>query len=252
MLAFIDESGTPHPNDSCGTWSLAAVCIPRGRSRQLAQLIWGLKVKHYGAPAHGGMPMIELKAQRTLSRTRFFRSRIGHAKAKRAWGLGRSVFSAVHVFPDMRIFAITGKRPSAIPSTPRGLLPWHYVFLLQRIHLYALQLGQGTLATVVFDQKDPDIDSQLSHAFTYFLLKTNDGKRMTNILDVAMFVTSTATYGVQMADMVAGCLRQESEFWFHRGNDPYIKTIRRYAAIARGKTQDLTDASGPRILSGIY
>ena len=46
----------------------------------------------------------------------------------------------------------------------------------------------------------------------------------------------------------------KSKAWTDLGpdRDKALKTIRRYAAIARGKTQDLTDASGPRILSGIY
>src|SRR5690242_16989962 len=113
MLAFIDESGTPHPNDPCETWSLAAVCIPRTASRRLTQLLWGLKAKHYGTPTHRGMPTIELKAQNILSRSRFIRSRGRHVHAgsKRAWELGRSVFSAMRLLPEMRVFAITGRRP---------------------------------------------------------------------------------------------------------------------------------------------
>lgn len=43
MLAFIDESGTPHPNDTATKPTLAAVCIAEDECRIIARTMHSMK-----------------------------------------------------------------------------------------------------------------------------------------------------------------------------------------------------------------
>ncbi|RXZ82046.1 hypothetical protein EBB07_11985 [Paenibacillaceae bacterium] len=48
MLAFIDESGFPHPNDETLNPVLAAVCIPKDEIRNIMQRMYKIKMDIYG------------------------------------------------------------------------------------------------------------------------------------------------------------------------------------------------------------
>jgi len=256
MLAFIDESGIPHPSDPCPTWALAAVCFPKESSRRLAGVIHGLKMKHFGKPPNAGDPPVEIKAHALLNGRRYKQAALGHAKALRGANLVESVFDVIQKTKEIAVFGVTGERPTLPPRTPPGLLPLHYLFLLQRIYRHAVELGEETMAVVVFDEKDPDVDAKLSHAFAHFLFSVPEGQAMKNVLETAFFVSSKITFGVQLADLAASCLRQslglsiDGQFGGFTP-DPFISAIRRFDAILRSKTTDFNDPVRGS-LPGIY
>jgi len=251
MLAFIDESGDPHPTDSCMTWALAAVCVPPASSRQLSAVIHGLKMRHFGAPAEYGDPMVELKAKKMFNRTQFRRAAAGNTKAVRCLSLVDAVFGMIQTFDEMAIYAVVGKRPTTTPIVAQGYLSAHRRFLLQRIQRHAWDTGEETLAVLVFDEKDPYADAKLSLAVSNFLFNSAEGKKMTNLLETPMLVSSIATPGVQLADLVASCLRNEMELR-EEGKltgftaDHFVNAVGKYAAIVRGKTKNFPTEAGGR------
>ena len=112
------------------------------------------------------------------------------------------------------------------------------------------------MAVVVFDEKDPDVDAKLSHAFAHFLFSVPEGQAMKNVLETAFFVSSKITFGVQLADLAASCLRQSLGLSIDRQfggftPDPFISAIRRFDAILRSKTTDFNDPVRGS-LPGIY
>ncbi|GGD99126.1 hypothetical protein [Paenibacillus nasutitermitis] len=60
MLAYIDESGFPHPNDETVNPVLAAVCVPKDEIRTISQRMYNIKMDEYGR--HD----VELKAVNVL------------------------------------------------------------------------------------------------------------------------------------------------------------------------------------------
>jgi len=213
-------------------------------------------MRHFGKPPNAGDPPVEIKAHALLNRRRYRQAASGHAKALRGANLIESVFDVIQKNREIVVFAVTGERPTFPPQTPPGLLPLHYLFLLQRIYRHAVELGEQTMAVVIFDEKDPDVDAKLSHAFAHFLFSVPEGQDMKNVLETAFFVSSKITFGVQLADLVASCLRQSLELSIGGKlgaftSDPFISALKRFDAILRGKTTDFNDpVRGP--LPGIY
>lgn len=60
MLAFIDESGKPHPADSCACSVLTAVCFSEKDSSEISRSVYNLKANYLGEAA-------EIKAKKILN-----------------------------------------------------------------------------------------------------------------------------------------------------------------------------------------
>ena len=67
MLAFFDESGTPHPHDSATRPVVVAVCIQEEKARFISGRLHSLKRDLIGSEA------FEFKAKNLLSRGTFRR-----------------------------------------------------------------------------------------------------------------------------------------------------------------------------------
>ena len=121
MLAFIDESGFPHPKDLTINPVLAAVCFSENEHRKLSRNLYSIKKRFFNDPDR------ELKAK-DLLRPYIFE------KTERRRELVECTFDLIRE-TDLAIFAIIMDHPTKIPVTPVGHIPCQYRFLLERFQL---------------------------------------------------------------------------------------------------------------------
>ena len=69
---------------------------------------------------------------------------------------------------------------------------------------------------------------------------------MANVVDTPYFVDSRFTMGIQLADLVAGAIREYEEAGLFRNppSDAYLSAIARYYGIIAAKTKDMADPTG--------
>jgi hypothetical protein len=242
MLAFFDESGQPHPNDSCTRPVVVSVCIKRQDARAISGQLYSLKRRL-------GTPNIELKGVNLVNR-RVFERRYNE------WELVESFFDLCRTLP-LVLFAVVMEHPNQMPScfnTGReSFLPNQYRYLLQRIDQHAND--QGKLVTMLFDGEGPSLlGGTLPSRFESFLYRSLEGRSFSSISEAPFYVDSQITQGIQITDMIASVVRQYQENDLHRGfpvGDRFLSSITRYYEIVQTKSVDLVTAEGyPR--PGIY
>ena len=77
---------------------------------------------------------------------------------------------------------------------------------------------------------------------------------MVDVADTPCFVDSSYTMGIQLADLVAGVIRQYEQaelFSDPYPDDFYLRAIARYSNV-RSKTQELTDPTGTFPWHGLH
>ena len=239
MLVFIDESGHPHPNDPTTRPVLAAVCFPEWESRRIGRLMFGIKRSLLGNERTGK----ELKANQILnSRTFDRRPELRELVAE--------VFDQIQNL-DINIFAVVMEKPETVIPRDTVYLPRQYRYILQRVN--ALLVSEQSMAFVLVDG-DGSQYGGLSAKLERYLNRYHEGQSMTNVVDTPYFVDSKYTMGIQLADLVAGVIRQYQEAEMYRDphtSDPYLRAIARYYRIIESKTVDQSTPEGYP-LRGIY
>jgi len=241
MLVFIDESGFPHPKDSTLNPVLAAVCLPEIRHRALSRNLYTIKRRFFRNPER------ELKAKRLLRPYIF-------EKSAEERELVESVFDLIRE-TELAVFALIMDHPSKMPETPEGHIPVQYRFLLQRIQFYMDRLGnEEDMAILVFDGDGTSfISGGLGPGVSRYLFRSQEGQTWSKILDTPLFVDSEITPGIQLVDMMAGCLRHYQEKQLFRENfitDTFSSALKRYYRIIQEKTCDFETEE--RTLFGLY
>ncbi len=239
VLVFIDESGHPHPKDSTMRPVLAAVCFPERESRSIGRQLFGIKRSLLGDERAGK----ELKANQVLNRRTFNRR-------SELRELLEEVFEQIQNL-DITIFAVVMEKPEQVIPRNTVYLPRQYRYILQRVN--ALLTGEQSMAFVLVDG-DGSQYGELSAKLERFLNRSYEGRAMTNVVDTPYFVDSRYTMGIQIADLVAGVIRQYQEAELFRDpstSDLYLRAIARYYRIIKSKTKDFTTDEGYP-LQGIY
>ena len=231
MLVFIDESGHPHPGDPTARPVLAAVCFPQQESRNISRQLFSIKRGVLGDERAG----LELKAHSILNR-RTFRRRQDLPE------LMEEIFERVRNLP-ITIFAVVMEKPETVVPRDDLRLPRQYRYILQRVN--ALLSDQTGTAVVLVDG-DGSQYGGLSAKFERYLNRFREGQSMTKVVDTPYFVDSRYTMGIQLADIVAGVVRQYHENDLSRGlpSDPYLRAVVRYYRTIESKMQDLTSPDG--------
>lgn len=242
MLAFFDESGIPHPHDSCANPVVVSVCIEREVSRFIAGHLYALKRRL-------GTPEDELKGSGYITRRVF-------TKRHNEWEVVEAFFDLCRTLP-FTLFAVIMERPAQVPFSEEAdghiFLPNQYRYLLQRISQHAEE--NGRMATLLFDGDGSNLHgSNLAKKFEAFLYRSTEGRSFTAICDAPFYVDSKLTQGIQIADMAAAVLRHYQENKLNQGlptGDGFLSAINRYYGVLRGKTVNMVTPEGfPR--SGIY
>ena len=239
MLVFIDESGHPHPKDPTTRPVLAAVCFPEWESRNIGRQLFGIKRSLLGDDRTGK----ELKANQILNKRTFDRR-------PELRELVAEIFDQIQNL-DVTIFAVVMDKPETVIPRDTVYLPRQYRYILQRAN--ALMSGDQSMAFVLIDG-DGSQYGGLSAKLERYLNRYYEGQSMVNVVDTPYFVDSQYTMGIQLADLVAGVIRQYQEAELYRDphtSNPYLRAIARYYRIIESKTMDLSDPQGYP-LRGIY
>ena len=230
MLAFIDESGHPHPNDS-NTWSVVvACCFSETESRRVARTLHALKRDVLQ------LERMEMKGVKLLNRSVF-----KHRRERVAFV--EEFFSALLNLPVV-VFAIVVERPTSLPQGGDTFLPLYFQYLVERIELLAEETDD--MATLLFDGNGENFGG-LSTKFNSFIYRSAQGQLYTRITDAPFFVDSKITAGIQVADMVASVIRQHQQAELYKQTpvgDEFLLAIRRYYRIVEQKTINLASPDG--------
>lgn len=240
MLTFIDESGHPHPSDPATRPVLASVSFAQRDSRDISAKIYGIKRNLLGiAQANKELKAHSLLNPRTFRRKPELRE------------LVESVFEQLRELP-ITIFGVVMERPEQALPRSDGRLPRQYRYLLRQVNML-LQDNAYSLSVVLIDG-DGSQYGGLSSKMEQYLHRHGEGRALSKVVDSPYFVDSRFTVGIQLADMVAGVLRQyyEAELFRQSPPDTYLSAIARYYRIVREKSPDILDPLENRIWHGIH
>ena len=239
MLAFIDESGQPHPNDPNAYSTLVALCMHEADHRELSRQLFGAKRALLGRDTP-----YELKALEVLNARTYLRQR------ESKWALAERCF-ALFEHIDLTAFAIVMQRPTQEPSIRPDWLPYQHIFLLQRVN--ALASERGEQATLIYDGQGMNVQGRnLSSCISNYIFRVAMRRgQLGQVVDTAFFVDSKVTPGIQMADLAAGALRLREQHRIDGDNGAFVAAIRRCAGtVANSTRSDLVNDDG-RLLRGI-
>ncbi len=226
MLAFIDESGKPNPNDANSRPVVVAVCFDESVSRDITRRIYAIKRNLLDSQ----QTEAELKGTKLLKEKTYTRSRASRLFAE-------DFFAALSTW-EVTIFATIMRAPFAARQKD-GLLETRFRYLLQRIDLLAAECG--THANVMFDGRGDEF-RDLSRRFSGYLFRSNEGRRRLNITDSPAFVDSATSAGIQIADMCAYVISKYQEKQLFSlppsQDDCYQRAVRSWYRYIESRTRD--------------
>ena len=231
MLAFIDESGHPHPNDQSIRPVVVAICFEEQESRSISRRIYAMKrdiLEKEDA---------ELKGRSLLNRGT-------HRRQPQSAAFAEEFFDAVRNFP-ISIFAMVMEGPFTLPQRDSYYLENRFRFLLQRIELLAEE--RRSFANVLFDGQ-PNLYGGLSGRFTGYLFRSQEGQASDFIVDTPSFVDSASSVGIQIADMCAYVIRIYQEHRLFAAppppGDTYLYAMRRWYGAIQNRIGDFRSHEG--------
>lgn len=201
MLAFIDESGYPRPNDSTNNPILLGVCIHENDIKPITNQIYKLKDTIYGKQD-------EIKSTKLIREVTITKNRTKNKLYV------DSLVSLLDEY-DVTIFAIIMEKPSKEISIPEDHLPKQYYFLLKKIEFFCTHHHYGK-AMLIYDEVHEGADRKIADSTMGFLFKSLFGKSFCHILEMPLFVSSAVTPTIQLADIFAGIVRHYYENKLHK------------------------------------
>ncbi len=238
MLAFIDESGHPQPNDPTTRPVVVAICYDERDSRSISGQIHALKRDVLGRE------QAELKGQSMLSGRKFRRRAQTRSFAEEFFAILRNL--------PITVFTTVMEGPFESALSPDNRLENRFRFLLQRVELLAEQ--RDSFANVLFDGDSGQLKG-LSERFAHYLFRSDEGRASTRIADTPAFVDSVSSAGIQIADMCAYTIRvyQENRLFVESppADDEYLHAVRRWYHVIEERTANLSTLDGES-RPGIY
>ena len=239
LLAFVDESGLPHPNDEALCPVLAAVCLSEVAMRTVIQRMYRIKMDIYERTD------VEVKASNMV------RPKALTFAERNKTCVERIVQEIVGGIPSLRVFSVVMKRPDEVPNWvgQSAWLPNHYRFLLQRINGYAREADSQCV--VAFDSQDEGNDQIIVNRMKNYFFRSAEGRLLTSMVETAFFVSSKVEEGIQIADLVAGIIRQHHE---HRDTEPkeFLDWVDGLCQTVESRTTTVLGPHSEQRLRGIY
>lgn len=239
LLAFVDESGLPHPNDEALCPVLAAVCLSEAAMRTVIQRMYRIKMDIYGRTD------VEVKASNMV------RPKALTFAERNKTCVERIVQEIVGGILSLRVFSVVMEHPDEVPDwvEEQAWLPNHYRFLLQRINGYAREADSKCL--VAFDSQDEGNDQIIVNRMKKYLFRSAEGHLLTSMVETAFFVSSKVEEGIQIADLVAGIIRKHHE---HRNKEPkeFLDWVDGLYHTVESRTMTVPGPRPDQPLRGIY
>lgn len=200
MLVFVDESEWPRPKDPSGFTVWAAIAIDPKDSKDFFRDI--LQLKRRLLP-FDGPDDYEIKGRRLLSRR----------AVRTPWKvtLCEEIVSPCKS-AGVRAFA-AGLRNTdtlAVEGFTEPIVYRAYSRILERVNAMMVELGEDEMAIIALGSQDEGADTQKARAFGNFLYGNLIGRTLTHIVETPFFVSSKATVGIQVADLLAYTLAQQN------------------------------------------
>lgn len=210
MFVFLDESGRLDSYDDIKRPTIAAVLIPETSLSQATREL--LHLKKDLCPPEVNPKEFELKSSKIL------RASSGAWKIELA---ERFFTQYLHSIPGLKVIAVVCRRPSRLLPKINDILPLHHIWLIKKVYNYMdSNFPEGEIATFIYDSQSADgQDERLSKAFTNFLYRHVEGQKfLKRIAPFPLFGNSSLICGIELADMIAGCLSRQADLYENRGS----------------------------------
>ncbi|MFW6066294.1 MAG: DUF3800 domain-containing protein [Planctomycetota bacterium] len=193
MLVFIDESYQTKCEG--GIWiALAAVCVPREVSRDLAKELFKLKKRFWRVLSPDE---IELKGSNLLN--------VRGIQSPRKRDFMQELLSLCKLY-RLVPFAVAQQHPEGLELSrlrENGLLPDLHKGILRRVNRLLAEKHPNRLAVLSFDERDRQTNRHISRAFRNFLFKSKEGQELDRIIETPLFYDSQITPAGEIADILA-------------------------------------------------
>ncbi len=193
MLIFIDES---YQQKTVGdVWTaLAAICVPKESSRDLARELFNLKKRFWHVK---GPDEIELKGSKLLNARGI--------QSPRNRDFIQEIVSLCKLY-KLTPFAVAQHYGEGLELTrlrDKGVLPDLHKAVLRRVHKLLVDKYPERLGLLAFDERDRQTNRHISRAFRDYLFKSKEAREFEQIIETPFFYDSQITPAGEIADIVA-------------------------------------------------
>jgi hypothetical protein len=273
MLIFIDQSGYPVPKDQHPFSVLLAVCLEESQSRRISGALHSIKQTYLDIPTikqiYGRMHEIGLESNSIIKplKTAIDANDPTLLEIKGSYLAAQKVYEEipkVHEFLDRvlkllenvhAILAIVMPRPTKTPTSEHGHLGIQYRNVLEAIqtHMEVTRAKEQDFAVVIFDESDRHTDTGLVRSCCNFIFQSYEphlikNKRVLRLIETPLFVDSSLSSGLQLADFFAYIGRQYFTNGLgkpRRNADPYLNWIKSNWEYIKNKAPNHPDKELP-------
>jgi hypothetical protein len=198
MLVFVDESEWPRPKAPEGYTVWGAIAIHPSKSKYFVREIFNLKRKFWKVSEPHEF---EIKGRLLLNE----RARTSPKKCEFC-----DEIVSLCKMAEIRVFAIGLRNMSG--ATFEGLtepiIYRAYSLLLERIEAMMAEEFEHEMAIIALDSADESTDTKRALAFGNYIYGSEIGRAAAHVVETPFFVSSKATVGIQIADLVAYAMAQ--------------------------------------------
>ena len=201
MHVFIDESEWPRPKDPDGFTVWAAIALHPSKGRDFFRAVFNLEKKFWKVSEPYEF---EIKGRLLLNTA-------GMTSPKKQ-EFCEEILSLCKIH-GVQAFAVGLKNAQStlFGSETEPLVYRAYSRLLERIDTMMREDHPEEMATIALDSQDERTDTRRALAFGNFLYGNPTGRTLTHIAESPFFVSSKATIGIQIADLLAYALAQQNQ-----------------------------------------
>ncbi len=209
IIFYIDDSGDPNPHHEpllegeTPLFCLSAVALKSTDWRQYDRSLFGLKrtyfsseITRYTAGGHGRRPEhYEVKGSDLFQPS--------HAGDRRRRNFAKRIIELCEEHSARSFAAIWRKDPSN-PVDAQSIYTKSLQVLAERFHLYCEQCGDDGI--MVADSRTRGLDLQVASSHLFYVFGHGTGRSLTRLVEAPMFADSVLSAGLQIADIIGGCL----------------------------------------------
>ena len=209
MLIFVDESEWPHPKAPDGYTVWGAVAIHPSKSKNFVREIFNLEKKFWKVDEPyqfemKGRELLNARAMTSPKKCEFCEEVISLCK-----------LSGIKVFA----IGLRNTNNEALKGLTEPIIYKAYSLLLERVEGMMTEEYQSESAIIALDSADEATDTKRAVAFGNYLYGTETGKKAVHVVETPFFVSSKATIGIQIADLVAYAMAQQYQ------HSPHFKIV---------------------------
>lgn len=243
MLIFCDEAWKERA-DGRKVGTIAAVAIPKDRYNALADRIFFLAEKYWGFENARSR---EIKGKQLLNAYELRREEHGQASMKLSFA--RELMEELRA-QSIKIFAIVVHREHEVDllCEDPDRIDRPYLFLMERIHEYMLELGERATASVTFDDRGMKLNGQVATAYGNFLTRSKVGRSFHTLLRHPFFAYSHNSRGLQLADLICTIVNRQHTLDRTPRIEGFYNIVRRLQWTAAEENEEGYRLQGLRIL----